>query len=154
MASNELDSFISGLKKTSRASTSSGANPKQEKGQYFVDPNTGQYYFQSGNGEAMAIVPSEESEANTNPTNNQVVLNTGGDQYQTVTIVPSDGNTGEVCKIIFLIFHLFSNVWFISYSKCSNFGVEYRNCHRILDVYLSGLLLIFCYFDGTNSIEN
>jgi hypothetical protein len=40
----------------------------------------------------------------------QVVLNTGGDQYQTVTIVPSDGNTGEVCKIIFLIFHLFSNV--------------------------------------------
>jgi hypothetical protein len=28
--------------------------------------------------------------------NNQVVLNTGGDQYQTVTIVPSDGHTGEV----------------------------------------------------------
>ena len=28
--------------------------------------------------------------------NNQVLLNTGGDQYQTVTIVPSDGHTGEV----------------------------------------------------------
>ena len=52
----------------------------------------------------------------------QVVLNTGGDQYQTVTIVPSDGNTGEVCKITFLIFNLFSNFWFISNSKCSNWG--------------------------------
>ena len=40
----------------------------------------------------------------------QVVLNTGGDQYQTVTIVPSDGNTGEVCKITFLIFNLFSQI--------------------------------------------
>ena len=69
MASNELDSFISGLEKTSGASSSGGANPKQEKGQYFVDQNTGQYYFQSGDGEAMAIVPSDEAEANTNPTN-------------------------------------------------------------------------------------
>jgi len=107
MASNELDSFISGLEKTSGANTSGGANPKQEKGQYFVDQNTGQYYFQSGDGEAMAIVPSDEAEANTNPTNsgpstsdNQVVLNTGGDQYQTVTIVPSDGNTGEVSYVL------------------------------------------------------
>jgi hypothetical protein len=31
---------------------------------------------------------------------NQVVLNTGGDQYQTVTIVPSDGNTGEVSYVL------------------------------------------------------
>ena len=69
MASNEQDSFISGLEKTSGASTSGKANPKQEEGQYFVDPNTGQYYFQSGDGEAMAIVPSDEAEANTNPTN-------------------------------------------------------------------------------------
>ena len=69
MASNELDSFISGLENTSGASTSGGANPKQEKGQYFMDQNTGQYYFQPGNGEAMAIVPSDEAEANTNPTN-------------------------------------------------------------------------------------
>merc|ERR1739838_1286875 len=98
MASNELDSFISGLEKTSGANTSGGANPKQD---------TGQYYFQSGDGEAMAIVPSDEAEANTNPTNsgpstsdNQVVLNTGGDQYQTVTIVPSDGNTGEVSYVL------------------------------------------------------
>ena len=69
MASNELDSFISGLEKTSGANSSGGANPKQEKGQYFVDQNTGQYYFQSGDGEAMAIVPSDEAEANTNPAN-------------------------------------------------------------------------------------
>ena len=60
MASNELDSFISGLSKTSGAGSSSAGvvNPKQEhseKGQYFVDSNTGQYYFQSGDGEAMAI---------------------------------------------------------------------------------------------------
>ena len=34
-----------------------------------MDQNTGQYYFQSGDGEAMAIVPSDEAEANTNPTN-------------------------------------------------------------------------------------
>jgi len=112
MASNELDSFISGLSKTSGAGSSSGGvvNPKQEhseKGQYFVDSNTGQYYFQSGDGEAMAIVPSDEAEANANAGNsgpsandNQVMLNTGGDQYQTVTIVPSDGNTGEVSYVL------------------------------------------------------
>ena len=107
MALNEQDSFISGLEKTSGASASGKANPKQEEGQYFVDPNTGQYYFQSGNGEAMAIVPSDEAEANTNPTNsgpstndNQVVLNTGGDRYHTETIVPPDGNTGEVNYVL------------------------------------------------------
>ena len=107
MASNELDSYIFGLKKTSSASTSAGANPKQEEGQYFVDPNTGQYYFQSGNGEAMSIVLSDEAEANTNPTNlgtstsdNQVVLNNGDDQYQNETIVPSDGNAGEVSYVL------------------------------------------------------
>lgn len=33
----------------------------------------------------------------------QVVLNSGGDQYQTVTIVPSDGQGGEVN-----IFYLFA----------------------------------------------
>ena len=27
-------------------------------------------------------------------------MNTGGDQYQTVTIVPSDGNTGEVSYVL------------------------------------------------------
>ena len=107
MASSELDSYISGLEKASSASTSAGANPKQEEGQYFVDPNTGQYYFQSGNGEAMAIVPSDETEARTNPTNlgpstsdNQALLNNGLDQYQNETIVPSDGNTGEVSYVL------------------------------------------------------
>ena len=102
MASSELDSYISGLEKASSASTSAGANPKQEEGQYFVDPNTGQYYFQSGNGEAMAVVPSDETEARTNPTNlgpstsdNQVVSDTGDDQYQTVTC-----NAGEVSYVL------------------------------------------------------
>ena len=37
-----------------------------------------------------------------------------------------------------------SNVWFISYSKCSN-CVEYRNSHRTLDVYL-----LFCYSAWAN----
>ena len=72
MASNELESFISGLDQKTSGSSSSGpgnVNPKQEKGQYFVDQNTGQYYFQSGDGEAMAIVPSDEAEANTNAGN-------------------------------------------------------------------------------------
>ena len=103
MASNELESFISGLDKTGNA------QPKveqPEKGQYFIDQATGQYYFQSGDGEAMAIVANEEAEAavaaataqsaqvvgeQATANENQVVMSTGGDQYQTVTIVPSDG---------------------------------------------------------------
>ena len=97
MASNELDSFISGLDKPGTA------NPKQEtdKGQYFVDQSTGQYYYQSENEQPMAVagIPGEEEQAQ-NDANNQVVLNTGGDQYQTVTIVPSDGNTGEVSYVL------------------------------------------------------
>lgn len=36
------------------------------------------------------------SEGSSLTDSNQVVMNTGGDQYQTVTIVPSDGHTGEV----------------------------------------------------------
>ena len=59
----------------------------------------------------MTIVPTEDegpgsgsgSGAASNSiaaNDNQVVLNTGGDQYQTVTIVPSDGNTGEVSYVL------------------------------------------------------
>ena len=99
MASNELDSFISGLDDQDKATT----NPKQEqdKGQYFVDQTTGQYYYQTENNESMAVagLPEEPAEP-ANDSNNQVVLNTGGDQYQTVTIVPSDGNTGEVSYVL------------------------------------------------------
>ena len=107
MASNELDSFISGLDDQDKSEVV--ANPKQEtdKGQYYVDQTTGQYYYQSENNESIAVagLPGEEqtevtSNNTTNDSNNQVVLNTGGDQYQTVTIVPSDGNTGEVSYVL------------------------------------------------------
>merc|ERR1711993_140908 len=106
MASNELDSFISGLDDQDKSEAV--ANPKQEtdKGQYFVDQTTGQYYYQSENNESIAVagLPEETTEVTsnntTNDSNNQVVLNTGGDQYQTVTIVPSDGNTGEVSYVL------------------------------------------------------
>ena len=115
MASNELDSFIAGLDSTGTGVESKPgtgnvrivANPKQEpdKGQYFIDQSTGQYYYQSGDGEPMTIVQQGEDSApatasSVTPNDNQVVLNTGGDQYQTVTIVPSDGNTGEVSVMI------------------------------------------------------
>ena len=67
-----------------------------EGGQYFVDQVTGQYYYQSQDGETMTVVQSADvdqplgaAEEGVEDTN-QVVLNTGGDQYQTVTIVPSD----------------------------------------------------------------
>ena len=107
---SEVDTFISGL--PGKSGSSSTTKQENDKGQYFVDQNTGQYYFQSGDGEAMTMVNNpEESGGNSNAANesgsgssnvndNQVVLNTGGDQYQTVTIVPSDGNTGEVSYVL------------------------------------------------------
>ena len=96
MASNELDSLIAGLD-SGKPSSSSGANPKSEKGHYFIDQNTGQYYYQTANDDnSMAIVNNEEDHTTNSTSNNasnnipandnQVVLNTGGDQYQTVTI--------------------------------------------------------------------
>ena len=105
MASNELDSYIFGLKKTSSASTSAGANPKQEEGQYFVDPNTGQYYFQSGNGEAMSIVLSDEAEANTNPTNSGP--STSDNQVNNGFVI-----LGHICKLLFFFVkkNLFRNL--------------------------------------------
>ena len=111
----------------------------EKEGQYFVDQATGQYYFQTSDGETMTVVsaPGIEEQGvyekinilflnfiNTalflfilkwisisilavtkaSPTksadgaSNQVMMSTGAssDQYQTVTIVPSDGDTGEV----------------------------------------------------------
>ena len=145
MASNELDSLIAGIQDPNKSNAvgAGSANPKSEKGHYFVDQTTGQYYYQSNEGESMTIVSNnDENNTNTatnNVTNNisandnqvwflfwdpfdflrenyldyraffisnicsiffQVVLNTGGDQYQTVTIVPSDGNTGEVSYVL------------------------------------------------------
>merc|ERR1719412_13733 len=109
-SSKELDSFISGLK-SQPSTTTTTKQETPEKGQYYMDQNTGQYYFHSGDGEPMTIVPTEDegpgsgsgSGAASNSiaaNDNQVVLNTGGDQYQTVTIVPSDGNTGEVSYVL------------------------------------------------------
>jgi len=105
-------------------------------GQYFVDQETGQYYFQSSTGDTLTVVgdegavgdgmlDSEESgagleqepdlaQASTMVTPallsgkqepelpaNQVVLAGGGsDQYQTVTIVPNQENSGEVSYVL------------------------------------------------------
>ena len=80
-----------------------------KNGQFFVDQTTGQYYFQSNDGETMTMVedgnavdseaaPPQPKPSTSAKKDNQVMLNAGGnsDAYQTVTIVPSDGNTGEV----------------------------------------------------------
>lgn len=103
MATNELVESL--INSDQDGNAAGAANPKQEKeGQYFVDQNTGQYYFQSESGE-LSMASSVEnqgasSSSKSNVNDNQVVLNTGGDQYQTVTIVPSDGNTGEVSYVL------------------------------------------------------
>merc|ERR1712226_226792 len=84
----------------------------EKEGQYFVDQATGQYYFQTSDGETMTVVsapgveepaPTKVSPAKaTEGTSNQVMMSTGAssDQYQTVTIVPSDGDTGEVSYVL------------------------------------------------------
>ena len=85
MASNELDSLIAGMD-----SKATNSNPKTEKGHYFIDQNTGQYYYQSNDSTGVIVNEDDTSASNTNTittaNDNQVVLNTGGDQYQTVTI--------------------------------------------------------------------
>ena len=85
MASNELDSLIAGMD-----SKSTNSNPKTEKGHYFIDQNTGQYYYQSNDSAGVIVNEEDTSASNANniatANDNQVVLNTGGDQYQTVTI--------------------------------------------------------------------
>ena len=63
---------------------------------------TGQYYYQSQDGETMTVVQGAEVEPqppqpqvdDSGGGSNQVVMNTGGDQFQTVTIVPSESGGG------------------------------------------------------------
>ena len=97
MASNELDSLIAGMD-----SKPTNSNPKTEKGHYFIDQNTGQYYYQSNDSTGVIVNEDDTSASNTNTittaNDNQVVLNTGGDQYQTVTI----GKICTQCGRIFL----------------------------------------------------
>ncbi|TRY80822.1 hypothetical protein TCAL_07495 [Tigriopus californicus] len=100
-------------------------------GQYFVDQATGQYYYQSQDGETMTVVqagdddeggpeitpialPEEDSpkvgvkatsKASTSTaakgrSEGQVVLNSGGDEFQTVHIVPSDAGGNEVSYVL------------------------------------------------------
>lgn len=78
-----------------------------KEGQYFVDQNTGQYYFQDNQGKVTAVADEAADNDADSPKkkakktkDNQVVLNDGNDQYQTVTIVPSDGTTGEVSYVL------------------------------------------------------
>lgn len=112
-----------------------GSADASGSGQYFVDQETGQYYFQSSNGETLTVVDadgpvttgmlegddgSHQMEQDTSDLaqvmgqhgdliakgepdlpHNQVVLAGGGsDQYQTVTIVPNDSNSGEVSYVL------------------------------------------------------
>ena len=110
-----------------------GSADASGSGQYFVDQETGQYYFQSSNGETLTVVDadgpvttgmlegddgSHEMDQDTDLAqvmghsdliakgepelpHNQVVLAGGGsDQYQTVTIVPNDTNSGEVSYVL------------------------------------------------------
>jgi len=89
----------------------------EKDGQFFVDQTTGQYYFQSNDGETMTMVDENDTEATAGPSgsepeksgdvvsktrDDQVMLNAGGDNdaYQTVTIVPSDTNSGEVSYVL------------------------------------------------------
>ncbi len=46
---NEMDGFISGM-------NSKAGSSKSNKGQYFIDQSTGQYYFQAEDGDAMTVV--------------------------------------------------------------------------------------------------
>jgi hypothetical protein len=97
-----------------------GSADASGSGQYFVDQATGQYYFQSSDGETLTVVEAdgpgqggeslmaEEEEmvediiAKGEPSlpTNQVVLSAGEDQYQTVTIVPNDSAGGEVSYVL------------------------------------------------------
>jgi len=113
-----------------------GSADASGSGQYFVDQETGQYYFQSSNGETLTVVDADgpvttgmlegedgvhEMDQDTDLTqvmvqhsdlitkgepdlpHNQVVLaGAGSDQYQTVTIVPNDSNSGEVSYVLIM----------------------------------------------------
>eukprot|EP00092_Neocalanus_flemingeri_P087083 GFUD01109828.1.p1 GENE.GFUD01109828.1~~GFUD01109828.1.p1 ORF type:complete len:312 (-),score=110.79 GFUD01109828.1:635-1570(-) len=109
-----------------------GSADASGSGQYFVDQETGQYYFQSSNGETLTVVDADGpvttgmlegddgahqmedtdlsqvighsdliAKGEPDLPHNQVVLAGGGsDQYQTVTIVPNDTNSGEVSYVL------------------------------------------------------
>ena len=111
---------------------------EDDTGQYFVDQATGQYYFQSSNGDMVQVMedgevggdtgvgppPSLMDTGETEPgqldpagdlnqvmgghlvskqdpdlPSNQVIM-AGGDQYQTVTIVPNQENNGELSYVL------------------------------------------------------
>ncbi|XP_023329055.1 transcriptional repressor CTCF [Eurytemora carolleeae] len=87
-------------------------------GQYFVDQTTGQYYYQSAADEPFTMVQTDEAMEDSPPTidraeaasppsivqegltSNQVVLNDGDNQFQTVTIVPNNSSSGEVSYVL------------------------------------------------------
>ena len=113
-----------------------GSADASGSGQYFVDQETGQYYFQSSNGETLTVVDadgpvttgmlegddgSHEMDQDTDlaqvmvqhsdlitkgepdlPHNQVVLTGAGSDQYQTVTIVPNDSNSGEVSYVLIM----------------------------------------------------
>jgi len=138
---NYLDDFQKDIAVTKTevmdTTNDNGAVGLSDAGQYFVDQETGQYYYQSGDGETVTVVQGMPAEglipegedglggvlsaaveedhnslggsgvvvraggAGANSLGqNQVMLNAGDDQYQTVTIVPSDTNPGEVSYVL------------------------------------------------------
>ncbi|XP_070170307.1 transcriptional repressor CTCF isoform X2 [Polyergus mexicanus] len=80
-----------------------GLSGGEEGGTYFVD-QSGQYYYQANSDEPPVMSELENAEGDedgqvaTNE-NSQVVINSD-DAYQTVTIVPSDTNPGEVSYVL------------------------------------------------------
>ena len=98
-----------------------GSADASGSGQYFVDQATGQYYFQSSDGETLTVVDAdgpvhggsghsllpeddgmvEDMIAKGEPSlsSNQVVLSAGEELYQTVTIVPNESTSGEVSYV-------------------------------------------------------
>ena len=56
---------------TVEASTSSSASALPSGGQYFIDQATGQYYYQSQDGETMTVVQSADVEGQQQPPQQQ-----------------------------------------------------------------------------------
>jgi len=103
--------------------SSLGSADASGTGQYFVDQTTGQYYYQPGADEPLTVVNSDEgledaaaasidkktiisrTEGASSPSgiglgSNQVLLNDGDNQFQTVTIVPNNSSSGEVSYVL------------------------------------------------------
>jgi hypothetical protein len=62
MASDTISDINSYLDSATSSSSKSGIDPN-EKGQYFVDQATGQYYYQAADGDTMTVVSAATGHA-------------------------------------------------------------------------------------------